>query len=100
MYTADHFSTFSVPSESAVRVDTVYAANTLVGSCNIPPISAVSFGTKYDINESKTGIAYNNSNVIFNTLVTTISTSNSIGERLRKAATVESTGHLVASFSN
>jgi hypothetical protein len=100
LYTADTFSSFSAPPVSAVRVGISYANGLLTGTSQIPPTSAVAFGTVYDSSGSRTGLAYNSANVIFNTPISAINIPNSIGDRLKKSATVESTGHLVASFSN
>jgi hypothetical protein len=90
----------SMPAPSAVRVGVNYSSGLLGGTCSIPPISAVTIGCAYDSNYSKVGIAYNSSNIMLNSYITTISAANSMGVRLKRAVTVDSTGHTIASFSN
>ena len=66
----------------------------------MPQPSAVAYGTVYDSNNSKFGLAINRDNVIFNTLLNNLSVINSVGDRVKKSSTTEATGHLIASFSN
>lgn len=99
-YTSDVFSVFSVPSESNVRAGISYANNLLIGTCNIPSPSAVTIGTRYDSNGQTTGLSYNNSTVLFNMPLSSLTLPNTVGDKLKVTATTESIGHLIASFSN
>ena len=98
-FTSNSFTTFSSPPVSSVRVGVLYSGIS-VGTCNMPQPSAVAYGTVYDSNNSKFGLAINRDNVIFNTLLNNLSVINSVGDRVKKSSTTEATGHLIASFSN
>lgn len=96
-YTTDSLSAFSVPPVSAVRAGLQYANNTLTGTCEIPAASAVTFGALVD---NTTGTAAITSNTLFDVSVASLTATNSLGERLKNSATVESVGKIIASFSN
>jgi len=98
-FTSDSFTTFSSPPVSSVRTGILYSGVS-IGTCNMPQPSAVAYGTVYDSNNSKFGLAINRDNVIFNTLLNNLSVINSVGDRVKKSSTTEATGHLIASFSN
>ena len=98
-FTSDSFTTFSLPPVSSVRAGILYSGVS-VGTCNMPQPSAVAYGTVYDSNNSKFGLAINRDNVIFNTLLNNLSVINSVGDKVKKSSTNEATGHLIASFSN
>ena len=96
-YTTDSLSAFSIPPLSAVRAGLQYANNTLTGTCQIPATSAVTFGAPVD---NTTGTAALTSNNLFDVSVASLTATNSLGERLKNSATVESVGKIIASFSN
>ncbi len=96
-YTTDSLSAFSIPPVSAVRAGLQYANNTLTGTCVIPAASAVTFGALVD---NITGTAAITSNTLFDVSVASLTATNSLGERLKNSATVESVGKIIASFSN
>ena len=98
-FTPDSFTTFSSPPVSSVRTGILYSGIS-IGTCSMPQPSAVAYGTVYDSNNSKFGLAINRDNVIFNTLLNNLSVINSVGDRVKKSSTTEATGHLIASFSN
>jgi hypothetical protein len=85
-----------MPSVSDVRLETIYSAGNLIGTCNIPPIENVEFKVPVD---NSYGIAALTPQSIWNTTTTQLtSLSTSIGYRLNNAATVESVGQQVAAF--
>ena len=96
-YTTDSLSAFSMPPLSAVRAGLQYANNTLTGTCQIPAASAVTFGALVD---NTSGTAALTSNTLFDVSVASLTATNSLGERLKNSATVESVGKIIASFSN
>ena len=96
-YTTDSLSAFSIPPVSAVRAGLQYANNTLTGTCQIPAASAVTFGALVG---NTTGTAVITSNTLFDVSVASLTATNSLGERLKNSATVESVGRIIASFSN
>jgi hypothetical protein len=96
-YTTDSLSAFSMPPVSAVRAGVQYADNTLTGTCEIPPVSSVTFGTLVD---KTTGTAILTSNNLWETPIASLTATNSVGARLRNSATVESVGRILASFTN
>jgi len=99
LYTAD--SVGGNPSARNVRSGTVYGpAGELTGTCAVPPAGSVALGVPVD---ATTGTAYLSqsdiaaaattalsaaSAVTLNQPITTLTTPNSIGERLKNAATV------------
>jgi len=61
----------------------------------VPPAAAVSIGVPVD---NTTGTAYLNPTDIWNVPLASITTPNSIGERLKDASTVQTTGAQLAAF--
>jgi hypothetical protein len=95
-YTTDSLSAFSMPPVSAVRAGVQYADNTLTGTCQIPSVSSVAFGALVD---NTTGTATLTS-TLWETPISSLTATNSVGARLKNSATVESVGRIIASFSN
>jgi len=84
------------PAESNVRTGITYGpTNNLTGTCAVPPAAAVSIGVPVD---NTTGTAYLNPTDIWNVPLASITTPNSIGERLKDASTVQTTGAQLAAF--
>ena len=96
-YTTDSLSAFSMPPVSAVRAGLQYANNTLTGTCQIPPVSSVTFGALVD---NTSGTAILTSNNLWETSIASLTATNSVGARLKNSATVESVGRILASFTN
>ena len=84
------------PAEANVRTGITYGpTNNLTGTCAVPPAAAVSIGVPVD---NTVGTAYLNATDIWNVPLASITTPNSIGERLKDASTVQSTGAQLAAF--
>ena len=84
------------PAEANVRLGTVYGpTNNLTGTCAVPPAAAVSIGVPVD---NTVGTGYLNATDIWNVPLASITTPNSIGERLKDASTVQTTGAQLAAF--
>jgi hypothetical protein len=84
------------PATNNVRTGIVYGpTNNLTGTCAVPPAAAVSLGVPVD---NTVGTGYLNPTDIWNVPLASITTPNSIGERLKDASTVQSTGAQLAAF--
>lgn len=84
------------PAEANVRLGTVYGpTNNLTGTCAVPPAAAVGVGVPVD---NTVGTGYLNATDIWNVPLASITTPNSIGERLKDASTVQTTGAQLAAF--
>jgi hypothetical protein len=84
------------PATNNVRTGIVYGpTNNLTGTCAVPPAAAVSLGVPVD---NTVGTGYLNATDIWNVPLASITTPNSIGERLKDASTVQSTGAQLAAF--
>lgn len=89
-------SIFNYPSTSDVRLGTTYASfPTLTGTCAIPLAQYVSQGVPVD---ATVGTAYFNASDVWNVLIADITVAGSIGERLKTASTVETTGNQIAAY--
>ena len=91
-----------VPSPSDVRQGVTYASGALVGTMIVPSTSSVAFGVPVDIYTGSAIIAgsnYNISNEIWNTPVTSLTGSSTIGARLSNSATIASTGAQIAALA-
>lgn len=100
LYSTDLVS--GVPSPSNVRQGITYASGALVGTMIVPPTSSVAFGVPVDTFTGSAiivGSNYNISNEIWNTPVTSLTGSSTIGERLKNNATVASTGAQIAAMA-
>ena len=99
-YTVDSLSAFSMPDEGDVRLGTPYAGGLLTGKAIIPPISAVSYGTLVDNSSGTAILTLDLLNTFFQTPLSALSTPGTIGYRVANSLnTVESVGHLIASFT-
>lgn len=89
-------ATGAYPNESDVRLGVTYASTpTRTGTCAVPLPQYVSQGVPVD---ATVGTAFLNASDVWNVLTSTITTAGSIGERLKVASTVETTGDQLASF--
>ena len=97
MYFTDAYAS-TYPAITNVRSGTSYGVgNIYTGTMVVPPAASVSYGVPVD---NTTGTSAINVNDIWNYSVSGISTSGSIGERLKTAATVNVMGQLISdSFS-
>lgn len=89
-------SIFNYPSTSDVRLGTTYASfPTLTGTCAIPLAQYVSQGVPVN---ATVGTAYFNASDVWNVLIADITVPGSIGERLKTASTVETTGDQIQAY--
>jgi hypothetical protein len=85
-----------VPSGSDVRFGTTYGpGNELTGSMRVPDPRSVSWGIAVD---ATSGSAIAKSEDLWNYAVTSLTASNSIGQRLANAATSASNAAIVTAF--
>jgi hypothetical protein len=100
LYSTDLVS--GVPSPSDVRQGITYASGALTGTMIVPPTSSVAFGVPVGSTTGSAIIAgsnYNISNEIWNTPVTSLTGSSTIGARLSNSATIASTGAQIAALA-
>ncbi len=83
------------PAVEDVREGTTYANGAYTGTLSVPLPSQVSLGIAVD---DTTGTAVLNASDVWSEQVSNITTAGSIGERLKNASTVESTGDQLESF--
>lgn len=83
----DSAASLDLPAASNVRSGTTYNFGSNTGTCAIPPASSVAFGVAVD---NTTGTATLTPQSIWDMLTSNISASNSIGERLKNSATIDS----------
>ena len=96
LYSPDQVT--GVPSGSNVRVGTIYGpGNELTGSMNVPHPNSVSYGVAVD---QTTGSALVKPEDIWNIAVTSLTSSNSIGQRLASTLTSASMAAIVTSFGS
>lgn len=89
-------SIFNYPSTSDVRLGTTYASfPTLTGTCAVPLPQYVSQGVPVN---ATVGTAYFNASDVWNVLIADITVAGSIGERLKTASTVETTGNQIQAY--
>jgi hypothetical protein len=84
------------PSISDVRLGVTYSSGSLTGTMNVPPFNAVKSGVPVD---NGVGTAALTPQDVWNVLISGLTQSGSIGERLKNVATVETTGTQIASFN-
>jgi hypothetical protein len=84
------------PTPNNVRAGTVYASGTLTGTCQIPAAAAVAFGVAVD---NTTGTAVMSPSDVWNIPVSSLTTFNSIGARVKNAATEQSVGQIITAFN-
>ena len=86
-----------VPSGSDVRVGTIYGpGNELTGSMQVPNQNSVAYGIPVD---NTVGSALVNPEDLWNFALTSLTASNSIGQRLASTSTSASNAAIVSSFS-
>jgi hypothetical protein len=89
-------SIFNYPSTSNVRLGVTYASfPTLTGTCAVPLPQYVSQGVPVD---ATVGTAYFNASDVWNVLIADITVAGSIGERLKTASTIETTGDQIQAY--
>jgi hypothetical protein len=98
LYTLDQIG--DQPSPSNVRTGVSYAGGSLTGTMAVPPLDSVALGVPVD---NTTGSAVLNptyvADEIWNQPTSTLTVSGSIGERIKNAATVQSTGAQIAALA-
>lgn len=98
LYSSD--VTSGAPTAANVRSGVSYGGGTLVGTLKVPNPSYVALGVETD--NTVGSLAYNSDSAIaaalWNTQTSALTTSGSIGERLKNAATVDTTGAQIASY--
>jgi hypothetical protein len=91
MFTADN--SLGQAPVSDVRQGVVYASGNLTGTCAVPAAGSVALGVPVS---NTTGTAVLTPAAVWNALTSGMTTSGSIGERLKNAATVHTTGQSLA----
>ncbi len=88
--------TSSVPNQNNVRSGSLYGGvNQFSGSMVVPATSSVRYGVPVD---NTTGSAIVTPATIFDSLLTSLTASNSIGERLKNISTIQTTAATIAAF--
>lgn len=82
-----------MPAASNVRSGTVYNGGNSTGTCAVPAASSVAFGVPVD---ATTGTAALTPAAVWDYLTASATTSGSMGERLKNAATVASVGQALS----
>ena len=80
-------------NEADVRSGTSYALGNKTGTCAVPAASSVAFGVAVD---ATTGTAALTPAAVWDALTSGMTTSGSIGARLKNAATIDTTGQALA----
>jgi hypothetical protein len=84
-----------VPAQSDVRFGVTYQSGAKTGTAYIPSPSSVGFGVPVD---NTTGTAALTPASVWNAATSSLTTSGSIGERLKNASTVDTTGDQLAAL--
>lgn len=84
-----------VPAQSDVRFGVTYQSGAKTGSAYIPAAASVAFGVPVD---NTTGTAALTPSAVWDTATSSLTTSGSIGERLKNASTVDTTGDQLAAL--
>ena len=84
-----------VPAQSDVRFGVTYQSGSKTGSAYIPAASSVGFGVPVD---NTTGTAALTPASVWDAATSSLTTSGSIGERLKNASTVDTTGDQLAAL--
>lgn len=82
-----------MPAASNVRFGTIYNGGNSTGSCYVPAASSVAYGVNVD---NTTGTAALTPAAVWDYLTSSVSTSGSIGERLKNCSTVASVGQALS----
>lgn len=92
-------SIVGVPATSDVRFGTIYGNGNLTGTLRVPSANSVAFGVLVD-NTSGNAVLTPDAaaDATWNRLTSQITTAGSIGERLKNAATVDTTGAQIAAY--
>jgi hypothetical protein len=85
----------TMPAVTDVRDGVNYNLGGLVGTCHVPAAASVAYGVDVD---ATMGTACLTPAAVWDRLVADITTANSIGKRLKDAATVGAVGDLLAAF--
>lgn len=83
----DSAATLDLPATNNVRNGTTYNFGSNTGTCVIPSANSVAYGVGVD---NTTGTATLTPQSIWDILINNINTNNSIGERLKNSATIDS----------
>lgn len=83
------------PSASNVRFGTTYALGTQTGTLRVPSPNSVAFGV---LTDNTTGTAVLTPQAVWDYATSSLTTSGSIGERLKNASTVDTTGDQLAAL--
>jgi hypothetical protein len=84
-----------VPAQSDVRFGVTYQSGSKTGTAYIPAASSVGFGVPVD---NTTGTAALTPASVWDAATSSLTTSGSIGERLKNASTVDTTGDQLAAL--
>ena len=84
-----------VPAQTDVRFGVTYQGGSKTGSAYIPAAASVAFGVPVD---NTTGTAALTPSAVWDTATSSLTTSGSIGERLKNASTVDTTGDQLAAL--
>lgn len=84
-----------VPAQSDVRFGVTYQGGSKTGTARIPAAASVAFGVPVD---NTTGTAALTPSAVWDTATSSLTTSGSIGERLKNASTVDTTGDQLAAL--
>ena len=96
LYTATALADAPVPAN--VRSGVVYALGSQTGTLVVPPAGSVANGVVYD--NGTIGTAVLTPAGVWDALTSSMSTPGSIGERLKNASTVATTGSQLAAFTS
>jgi hypothetical protein len=91
------YITNNVPVPGDVREGLSYADDQFEGTLAVPPAGSVALGVPVD---NTTGTAALTPEAVWNHPLANITTSNTIGVRMKNAATVDSTGAQIAAFED
>jgi hypothetical protein len=89
-------SASDAPAQSDVRLGVVYANSSQTGTCAIPNTGSVAYGIPVD---NTVGTAVINAEDIWKIPLSSISTSGSIGLRVKNVSTVQITGAQIAAYN-
>jgi hypothetical protein len=92
-FTADNAG-FGLPAATDVRSGVSYGGGAATGTCAVPAAGSVAFGVPVD---NTTGTAVLTPAAVWDTLTSSLTTSGSIGERLKNVSTVATNGEQLAS---
>jgi hypothetical protein len=94
LYSPD--SILSAPAAANVRYGVIFASGSFTGTLRMPSASQVAYGVPVD---NTTGSAVITAGDVWNYLVANMTTTGSIGERIKNASTVSTTGQQLTSLN-